>query len=439
MYVTWVLGFPTGNEEGDFLTIDLGGTNLRVCWISLKGQKQDIGIKQHEYKMSDSIKTGQASELWSFVAESLKTFIKDQNLEPSKDEALNLGFTFSYPAIQDYIDHGVLQTWTKGFEIKDVEGKDVASQLRSAMKELDLPVRLVAVVNDTIGAMIASAYNDPDTIIGAIFGTGCNAAYMDKISNIPKLKESKEIQKLDPETPMAINCEYGAFDNSRSVLPVTKYDDKIDRSSPKPGEQMFEKLSAGLYLGEIYRLIILDLHNRSPSLFARDQDLNNSKINKPYSIDTAFLSTIEGDDSPNFQNSASEFKKQFELSLSTAELIFSQRIANLIAIRGARLCACGIAAICRHQNIKKGHVAADGSVANKHPRFKGRWCQALGEILDLTDEQKENNDLSSRDDRQQQGPIVITSAADGSGVGAAVIAAMTIERWRAGDTAGIQG
>lgn len=426
MYVTWVLGFPTGNERGNFLTIDLGGTNLRVCWISLRGNQGNSDVEQKQYQIPDGIKTGEASDLWSFIASSLQTFIKDQSLDSNGDKPLQLGFTFSYPAIQERIDHGILQTWTKGFDIKGVEGEDVASQLRAAISKLDIPVELVAVVNDTTGAMIASAYNDPDTVIGAIFGTGCNAAYMDKICHIAKLGNMKEIAHLDPETPMAINCEYGAFDNSRTVLPVTKYDDQIDAESPRPGEQTFEKLSAGLYLGEIYRLIVLDLHGRS--LIFKDQDI--SKLTKPYTIDTSILSAMEDDDSPGLAVSAKHFKDTFSIDLSESERQFSRALAKLIAIRGARLCACGIAAICRHQDITKGHVAADGSVANKHPKFKKRWGRALGEILDWSDEERNRNDMSSDGDDSQRGPIVLTSAEDGSGVGAAVIAAMTLERWQ---------
>ena len=71
-----------------------------------------------------------------------------------------------------------------------------------------------------------------------------------------------------------------------------------------------------------------------------------------------------------------------------------------------------MAAICRKKGITSGHVAADGSVANKHPKFKERWARALGEILDWPSDRKKD-------------PIIITSAEDGSGVGAAVIAAMT--------------
>ena len=74
---------------------------------------------------------------------------------------------------------------------------------------------------------------------------------------------------------------------------------------------------------------------------------------------------------------------------------------------------------------QSGHVAADGSVANKHPKFKARWAQAMGEILDWPHDRKED-------------PITITSAEDGSGIGAAVIAAMTADRVQQGNKAGVR-
>lgn len=79
-------------------------------------------------------------------------------------------------------------TWTKGFDIEGVEQEDVVIQLGEALSRRRLPVRIIALINDTVGAMIASAYKDPETIIGAIFGTGCNAAYMDNVGSIPKDK-----------------------------------------------------------------------------------------------------------------------------------------------------------------------------------------------------------------------------------------------------------
>jgi hexokinase len=81
------------------------------------------------------LKTGNAEDLWDHVADALVNFIEDHKLGGDHDHPIPLGFTFSYPTTQNYIDHGVLQTWTKGFDIKGVEGCDVTSQLHEALEK----------------------------------------------------------------------------------------------------------------------------------------------------------------------------------------------------------------------------------------------------------------------------------------------------------------
>lgn len=99
-----------------------------------------------------------------------------------------------------------------------------------------VPVSLTAIINDTTGALIASRYVNPRTQIAVIFGTGCNAAYMENLKAIPKLEG-----KFGSEGQMAINCEWGAFDSFKHEhLPRTKYDVIVDESSNKPKEQAFE-------------------------------------------------------------------------------------------------------------------------------------------------------------------------------------------------------
>ncbi|KEQ98920.1 hypothetical protein AUEXF2481DRAFT_1748 [Aureobasidium subglaciale EXF-2481] len=224
MNITWVLDQPHGDEKGSFLTVDLGGTNLRVCWITLPGARGKPSIVQEKYQLSKEVKTGTADQLWDEVADRMKPFIRDQKLDGTSTQPLPLGFTFSYPAMQDYTDHVILQTWTKGWYVKGVEGEDVTVQPRKAMDKRKLPVKLVALINDTTGAMIASAYHDPKTIIGAIFG-----------------------------------------------------------------EQAFEKMSAGPYVGEIFRLVLVDLARQS--LIFKGQDI--SRVEESYILDTGFLSAIQ--------------------------------------------------------------------------------------------------------------------------------------------------
>ncbi|KAF2147384.1 uncharacterized protein K452DRAFT_304234 [Aplosporella prunicola CBS 121167] len=417
MNPTWCMGFPTGHETGTFLALDMGGTNLRVCEINLPEEKGEFDIIQSKYKMPEELKTGTAQELWDYIADCLQQFVEYHH-EGESLHSIPLGFTFSYPASQDYVDHGVLQRWTKGFDIDGVEGKDVVPPFEAALKERGVPIKLTALINDTTGTLIASAYTDDRMKIGCIFGTGCNAAYMENCGSIPKLDH----MKLDPDALMAINCEWGAFDNDHKVLPLTKYDHQIDNESPRPGQQAFEKMIAGLYLGEVYRLVLLDLHEDPGAHLFEGQDV--SKLKKAYSMDASFLAQIEEDPFENLQETYDLFVRQLSIKPNKPELELCRRLAELIGTRAARLSACGVAAICKKKGWDECHVGADGSVFNKYPHFKARGAQALREIFGWA--------------KGKRDPIEIVPAEDGSGVGAALIAALTLKRVQEGQYAGIR-
>lgn len=420
MNPTWVMGFPDGHETGTFLALDMGGTNLRVCEIVLLEEKGEFDIIQSKYRMPEDLKTGESEELWEYIADCIQQFIEYhhevEDLE--KLDKIPLGFTFSFPATQKYIDNGILQRWTKGFDISGVEGKDVAPLFEAALAKRKLPIRLSALINDTTGTLIASAYTDDTMRIGCIFGTGCNAAYMENCGSVPKIAS----YNLPPEMPIAINCEYGAFDNEHLVLPRTPYDVVIDNDSPRPGQQAFEKMIAGLYLGELFRLVLVDLHDNKSCKVFQGQDI--SKLRKAYTLDSSFLSMIEEDPFENLTETGDLFRRELGIKTNKPELELCRRLAELIGTRAARLSACGVAAICKKKNIETCHVGADGSVFNKYPHFKARGAVALREILDWKEGQKD--------------PISILAAEDGSGVGAALIAALTIKRVKAGNLAGIR-
>ena len=420
MNPTWVMGFPDGYETGTFLALDMGGTNLRVCEIILLEEKGEFDIIQSKYRMPPDLKTGNGDDLWEYIADCIQQFIEYHHEVEDLEKVgkIPLGFTFSFPATQEYIDHGILQRWTKGFDIDGVEGKDVVPLFEAAIAKRKLPIKLSALINDTTGTLIASAYTDDTMKIGCIFGTGCNAAYMENCGSIPKIAS----YNLPDDMPIAINCEYGAFDNEHKVLPRTQYDVIVDNDSPRPGQQAFEKMIAGLYLGELFRLVLVDIHdNRNCSLFL-GQDV--SQLRKAYTLDSSFLSFIEEDPFENLTETGDLFKRELGIVANKPELELCRRLAELIGTRAARLSACGPAAICTKKNIKTCQVGADGSVFNKYPHFKARGAVALREILDWKPDQKDS--------------VIILAAEDGSGVGAALIAALTIKRIKAGNMAGIK-
>lgn len=67
----------------------------------------------------------------------------------------------------------------------------------------------------TVGALLSRAYTSGGCILGAIFGTGTNGAYVERVSNITKFGNSEAAQK---DGFMVINTEWGAFNNSASIL-----------------------------------------------------------------------------------------------------------------------------------------------------------------------------------------------------------------------------
>lgn len=135
--------------------------------------------------------------------------------------------------------------------------------------------------------------------------------------------------------------------------------------------------------------------------------------------------TLNRDAFENLTDTQHLFQNQLSLQATKPELELCRRLAELIGTRAARLSHCGVAAICKKMDYKSCHVGADGSVFNKYPHFKARGAQALREILDWPD--------SLRKD-----PVDMRGAEDGSGVGAALIAALTLKRVQNGITAGIK-
>ncbi|KIM41303.1 hypothetical protein M413DRAFT_445334 [Hebeloma cylindrosporum] len=412
MIPTFVFGWPSGEEKGDYLAVDLGGTNLRVCLVTLQGDGK-FEITQSKYRLTEEQKQEDGQKLFDFCAESLKSFIDNSLMESGqmKDgQKLPLGFTFSYPCSQQRIDHGILIRWTKGFGAANTEGEDVAAMFHSTLEKYQLPVELTALINDTTGTLIASHYVNPQTKIACIFGTGCNAAYMEHVKDIPKMKELN----IDENADMAINCEWGAFDSDEHEhLPRTKYDIIVDETSNKPGEQAFEKLISGRYLGEILRLVICELIDEGVLFLGQ----NTYKLENPYAFDTAFLSLMESDPTDELLMIIGIFSHFFAVETTLAERQFFRALAKLIGRRAARLSACGIAAIVSKMGyLDEGcSVGADGSLYNKYPGFADRIHEGL---VDIFGERGRN--------------ITTYHAEDGSGVGSAIIAAMTKKRKDAG-------
>ena len=443
---TYVTAVPNGTEKGLYLAVDLGGTNFRVCSIHLNGDST-FSLTHSKVAIPRDLMVAKTSkELFAFLAKQIELFLQKHHDEHYRahirrrqtvslpdgyrdEEIFHLGFTFSFPVHQVGINKGTLIRWTKGFDIADTIGKDVCALLQDEIDALGLPVKVAALVNDTVGTLMARSYTSPGktkTLLGAIFGTGTNGAYVEKLSRVSKMDAVHGDAEYDATTgDMIVNTEWGSFDNGLRVLPVTPYDAALDRESVNPGMQMFEKRISGMFLGEILRRALLALQKRRDVQLFRDDNSkasdicstttiqDESPLFSQWGLDTSFLSIVEADNSPGLRVTRQELDRALLVDAASVEDAEAVKIiAHAVGRRAARLSAVAIAGIV----ISTGRlttddfvdIGVDGSLVEYYPGFEEHIRTALREIPEIGAVGEKR--------------IRIGIAKDGSGVGAALIA-----------------
>ncbi|KAF9983478.1 glucokinase [Mortierella antarctica] len=385
MVPSYVLDRLSG--AGSYLTLDVGGTYLRVVSVNLLGHGQVLS--QHKkYKIDEELKTSEAKLL----------FVDEHAIVVPLETELELGFTFSFPVKQTGINSGTLIAWTKGFSCPHMVGKDPAAFLQDAFHRKNIPVRVAALLNDTVGTLLAYEYHHPSTVIGLGLGTGCNGAYLERVDRIPKWKKDLSDPKSEE---VIINMEFGAFDSERKVLPVTMFDNKVDRKSMNQGKQIFEKMIAGMYLGEITRNVLLHLADRR--LLFGDGSVQ-WEMNRVWALDTAYMSTVEADSSPSLKATqmvlestlgygselvAGQERVDGSLGTTLVDRQIVKLVVQLVGQRAARLGAAALAGILEHtmgvtwREDTGATIGVDGSLYRYYPSFGSDILDGLDEIFGL--------------------------------------------------------
>ncbi|XP_010249484.1 PREDICTED: hexokinase-1 [Nelumbo nucifera] len=408
MLISYVDNLPTGNERGLFYALDLGGTNFRVLRVQLGGKDGRVVNQEFaEVSIPPHLMTGGSEELFDYIAAELAKFVKtegeDFHLSPGRQR--ELGFTFSFPVRQLSITSGTLIKWTKGFSIEDVVGQDVVLELTKALEKQGLDMRVAALVNDTIGTLAGGRYLNNDVIAAVILGTGTNAAYVECANAIPKWHGL-----LPKSGEMVINMEWGNFRSSH--LPITEYDHALDVESLNPGEQIFEKIISGMYLGDIVRRVLLSMAEEA-AFFG---DTVPPQLKVPFILRTPDMSAMHHDTSPDLKVVGNKLKDILGIpntSLKTRKAVVE--LCNIVATRGARLSAAGILGILKKLGrdvVKEGEkqrtvLAMDGGLYEHYTEFRVCLESTLKELL--------GEEVSAN--------VSVEHSNDGSGIGAALLAA----------------
>lgn len=409
MLISYVDNLPSGDEHGLFYALDLGGTNFRVLRVQLGGKEKRVVKQQYEeVSIPPHLMVGTSMELFDFIAAALAQFVDTEGDEFHLPEGRQreLGFTFSFPVNQLSISSGTLIKWTKGFSVNGTVGEDVVSELSKAMERQGLDMKVSALVNDTVGTLAGGRYMDNDVVAAVILGTGTNAAYVEHANAIPKWTGL-----LPKSGNMVINTEWGAFKSDK--LPLSEFDKAMDFESLNPGEQIFEKLISGLYLGEIVRRILLKLAHDA-ALFG---DVVPPKLEQPFVLRTPDMSAMHHDSSHDLKVLGSKLKDIVGVADTSLEVRYITRhICDIVAERGARLAAAGIYGILKKLGRDKAPtdgtmprtvIALDGGLYEHYKKFSSCLEATLADLL--------GEEASSS--------LVAKLANDGSGIGAALLAA----------------
>ncbi|KAF4418734.1 glucokinase [Fusarium acutatum] len=358
---SFVTHIPSGREKGLFLAVDLGGTNCRVCAVTLHGDST-FDVFQRKHLVPHDIRVHSSHKpLFHFIALRIQDLLHEHASERSSESSevtFNLGFTFSFTCEQTSISSGTLVHWDKGWDIPSTLGQDPCALLQEAIDEISLPVRVCVLANDAVGTLLTRAYTSKtknSTLASIILGTGTNAAYIERMSNIQRLDTTTgRTQRSDSEGIMVINTEWGSWDDGLKVLPQTRFDKLVDESSSDPGCGLLEKMVSGMYLGELLRLSLLDLM-RNGALDMTFPD--GSPVYLHMGIESAFLSKIAESAPENSSSALSYIADTLAVTgVTSGDLQTIQMLATVIVKRSARLVGAGLAAII----IQSGRLDTSG-------------------------------------------------------------------------------
>ncbi|CAD6186181.1 unnamed protein product [Caenorhabditis auriculariae] len=374
MLPSFVPELPNGTERGKYIAMDLGGTNLRVMLMEIE-PGEPMRTKQFNTRMPNAAMHGSGTKLFDYIAKALADFLIERELQ---DENLPVGFTFSYPCDQTGLRSATLLRWTKGVTATGCVGKDVVKLLEDAIeRDGRVKVSIVALINDTVGTMVAAAYEGGGKCdLGVIIGTGTNASYMESSKNIKHGLASATEEYLHKE--MIIDTEWGGFgDRNEAEYIFTRYDKIVDSKSDHPGVNSLDKLIAGMCMGELVRLVLERLCENKVIFNGQGSKLLSTRNTFP----TKYISEILHDDCGSYLNTRLIMGELGIEEFSFSDMLLLREVCITVSRRSANLAAAAIACVLNRVAKPYMLVAIDGSTYKYHPFFNHWVTEKVRELL----------------------------------------------------------
>lgn len=244
------------------------------------------------------------------------------------------------------------------------------------MKFQDIKILICAILNDTVGTLMSCAWLHQNCKIGVILGTGSNACYVERAKNA----ELFEKKNLSVDSKVIINLEWGNFGAKSGALNGirTKYDIIVDEASLNPNQQTFEKMLSGMYLGEIVRLILVDLVGQK-LLF---NGLLNEHLSTTNKFHTKYLSEIEALEGVDCLPTVREILLDFGYSTPTDEDCMIVRfVCECVSTRSAYLASAALAVLLLKIGEDDITIGIDGSLYRYHPHIHFLLTRKIQELI----------------------------------------------------------
>lgn len=221
------------------VVIDAGGTNFRAALVSFNGD----GVKTERLCRAKMPGIDAPADWEEFIA-----FTADM-IEPLTAFADDIGFCFSYSAdITPELD-GIVKRIDKEVVIRNSSGKRICASLIGELERRGISGKRAVLLNDTAAVLLGGSAGVDKTrysaLIGQVSGTGTNTCCAIKTARIGKLGSAADGR-------MIVNLESGMYDGiARGDLDIA-----LDMESENVGVKLFEKLTAGVYLGELCSIAV---------------------------------------------------------------------------------------------------------------------------------------------------------------------------------------
>ncbi|KAF3484419.1 uncharacterized protein GIQ15_03743 [Arthroderma uncinatum] len=337
-FPTPVTRLPSGRETGVYLAVDVGVTNLRVAFIELLGGSSghhlphtDRAISQvvsdrrvrrtieKAWRIEERLKYDKEEALFGWIGSCIAEVVADEltsNVSTTQlPREIETGISFSLPIRQTSLDEATLMPIGKGFTIKSnlnlrravLDGyerhscrQDTGQQQPHAKrrKTYSLPgLNIMAITNDTVATLVSLAYSVkslPNTRVamGIVVGSGCNATIPMKLQDLHQTK-ARQIHSYNPTaTEGVISTEWtlqGTEGPLKELGINTKWDDRLNANSVRPGFQPFEYMTGGRFVGELIRIIVYEYFT---SVMSYSSAVLPCALTKPYSLTIDFVSDV---------------------------------------------------------------------------------------------------------------------------------------------------